>query len=567
MKGQARYKIVHKAWLTAIFALTLFACTQSFIIFNSHAASALPQVVVQLFPDTLAPSIPKGGEPNGSYKTTNDFYFTWDKSTDDRPGNVDYQLRSSQDESKVGTAPDSSGAWISDVLAEPALHSSGAPDGIWYWQVRAIDAAGNKSSWSDVWKMAIDTTKPTLTISEPANGQVFNEGDQKTIAVHVFLQDDQGLAQYHIDIDGKDTGAKNETVSKDTFSGSASLTVVTLFTTTDFNDGLHVINTRVTDKAGNETRESRSIIIDTLAPSISTNINDSQEIEGVLPIKIYADEANPRVYSVSIFDESGAVVTGAYDSNSTLNSFIYNWDSTTSPNGIYKIALTARDAAGHETTAYRTVTVNNPPVEQPQPPNVTITPGVDGRTIYGTVSDSGATFTVKIDGVKRSDIVVRIGEKIDGGYVWFIELPPGIAAGVEHTIEMTAHAHGLDSSEARSTFIIDSGSGAALLPEGADPLLKQLSVSLTQPFILPNSSDAVPAPVTAEVADDEAILGAQAIKRPDGDDTKNVSVAATNGGWKIFGLYWYWWLLFGGVSGGAAWAVLRIRSRAGAMDV
>src|SRR5262249_19576275 len=32
----------------------------------------------------------------------------------------------------------------------------------WYWQVRAVDAAGNKSAWSDIWHYMLDSVAPDV---------------------------------------------------------------------------------------------------------------------------------------------------------------------------------------------------------------------------------------------------------------------------------------------------------------------------------------------------------------------------------------------------------------------
>ncbi|PIY69196.1 signal peptidase I [Candidatus Roizmanbacteria bacterium CG_4_10_14_0_8_um_filter_39_9] len=39
-------------------------------------------------------------------------------------------------------------------------NASGAPDGIFWWRVQAIDTVGNRSAWSEVWKLTLDSTKP-----------------------------------------------------------------------------------------------------------------------------------------------------------------------------------------------------------------------------------------------------------------------------------------------------------------------------------------------------------------------------------------------------------------------
>lgn len=214
--------------------------------------------------DIEAPSVPVNGAPNNEILKTNEFDFTWNESTDNEAGDLKYEFRSSQDKTKVGDAPDGSGAWESGELSSPKIHSSGAGDGIWYWQVRAIDATGNKSAWSEVWDMAIDTKKPTLEIVQPQEGEVFGAVDKKTIRVEARLHDEQGLGSYNIKIDEMDAEATDDTdaaATAETYPGPVSLTVIAQLNSDDFADGEHTVTITITDKAGNVTTETRKIVI------------------------------------------------------------------------------------------------------------------------------------------------------------------------------------------------------------------------------------------------------------------------------------------------------------------
>jgi hypothetical protein len=220
--------------------------------------------------DFSAPSVPTGGAPHDAYRNTNEFDFTWNESTDNKPGQIKYQFRSSRDSSQVGSAPDNSGAWMSGELDSPMIHSSGAADGKWYWQVRAIDVAGNVSEWSEVWHVILDTQAPTLQVMTPEEASTF--GDDDLIVVKSYMEDAWGLANYFLDINSVQTTVLNVAteevvalpeaqVTEVTNPESSGLTVIAIFKASDFANGEYVITVRVTDKAGNVTEENRTIFI------------------------------------------------------------------------------------------------------------------------------------------------------------------------------------------------------------------------------------------------------------------------------------------------------------------
>lgn len=139
---------------------------------TNNNANVDNQVLGSSCPENVPPSVPTNGLPNNSFKNTNDFYFTWDASTDNAPGVIKYEFQSAGSNNVDGNGS-LIGAWNSiangnseqNNLTSPTIHSTGAPDGTYYWQVRAIDAVGNKSAWSETWKMTIDTVPPTKPTS------------------------------------------------------------------------------------------------------------------------------------------------------------------------------------------------------------------------------------------------------------------------------------------------------------------------------------------------------------------------------------------------------------------
>jgi len=122
--------------------------------------SAIPTNFDIKVEDTTAPSIPEGGSPNGTTIDTNNFDFTWDAATDISA--ITYKYQTSLNPAETSGVL-TTGLWESDILPSNSIQSSGASDGTWYWQVRAIDSYGNTSAWSEIWNVKIDTTAPLTT--------------------------------------------------------------------------------------------------------------------------------------------------------------------------------------------------------------------------------------------------------------------------------------------------------------------------------------------------------------------------------------------------------------------
>jgi hypothetical protein len=109
--------------------------------------------------DKTAPTVPTNGTPNNTTLITNNFDFNWDDSIDNSP--ITYIFHSSQNPASSGGVL-TTALWTSGTLPTSMIHSSGAGDGVWYWQVKATDAVGNESAWSQIWNVTLDTTAPTV---------------------------------------------------------------------------------------------------------------------------------------------------------------------------------------------------------------------------------------------------------------------------------------------------------------------------------------------------------------------------------------------------------------------
>lgn len=120
-------------------------------------------------PDTQSPSVPINPNLNGAIINTNNFDFDWDDSTDESLP-ITYEFQSSLNPAQVDGVLTGPVLWKSGILPTSMIYSSGAPDGVWYWQVRAIDAVGNVSDWSEIWTVELDHSKPTVDLVFPVPG-------------------------------------------------------------------------------------------------------------------------------------------------------------------------------------------------------------------------------------------------------------------------------------------------------------------------------------------------------------------------------------------------------------
>lgn len=275
--------------------------------------------------DEVPPSIPIGGLPNGSYLLTNEFDFTWDASTDDRNGEVIYEFQSSMNPVQVGGVL-TTGLWRSDTLPNNMIHSTGAPDGTWYWQVRAKDLAGNFSAWSQVWTVTLDHLAPTSTFSLPP---LLNVWGGKIIGT--AIDNVSGVAKVDLIINDP-LGVEDIVVADGTTNWS--------YTIASPIEGKYIIRSRATDVAGNVEGgiEGKQIIFDITAPTITIITPTTGTFQSWnLP------EVSYRV--VDNFDDSPDVNVSGWSTNE----------------GVHTVSVLAVDDAGNQSSKSVTYTIMNPP--------------------------------------------------------------------------------------------------------------------------------------------------------------------------------------------------------------
>jgi len=286
-----------------------------------------------------------------------------------------------------------------------------------------------------------------------------------------------------------------------------------------------------------------SVVIDTHVPVISTSIQDRQMVSGLQSLDMsVGEELYPNAYDIQVKATDGTVVAEGSRNNDSSANFTFTWDTTQVANGTYTIVFNAVDAAQNEAMPLqREVTVvNTPPPPQVLAPTMTIV-GSDGVSVNGLVSAVDATFTVRIDGIARPDVVPTTdGQLQNDMYIWTFVLPKDVQDGYSHQISMTAHLNGQDSEVQQLTMTTNDTS--AIVRINDDPLLKQLSASLSQPFTLPSSiSSVAPVPILTapEMQSNQKVSDIHA--SPSNNQSDVFVATPTESGWKLFGVLWYWW--------------------------
>jgi|GEM_PF-6315150 len=243
-------------------------------------------------------------------------------------------------------------------------------DEIFFWQVQAVDAAGNVSGWSNWSEVVVDSTKPQVSGStEPSiNPSSFTITATDTMP-------GSGIASVVGNIYKYDPTNPNANVNNGyyLFDGNSSTTSPLTIDLSSLGDGTYYVKYNAHDKAGNvSSTEEFNFTVDHTGPVVSiTNpaANDtlSYAKDGTVNVTGTISDANPDHYYVKIYGDSGdangvLVYANTINDTSDFNGTLYSWDLNNAKSGDYVIDLEARDAAGNkdnDSTQKIHVTVDN----------------------------------------------------------------------------------------------------------------------------------------------------------------------------------------------------------------
>ncbi len=315
------------------------------------------------------------------------------------------------------------------------------------------------------------------------------------------------------------------------------------------------------------------------AQPIFTPSMTSGELRNTQRISLQVNDTNYTQPTIQVLDKDDAkplpddrVIKVVADKDAT--TVVLTWDTIGLPDAEYKIRYSATDQKGAIFTEDYLVSVaNNKPI-------VTIAKTDSGRIIKGTVSRPDVTFAVTVDDVLLSSVDPTIALTPDnaGMYGWSFAVPDSVENGVQK-VGVQVKPQSSDGAPATEYVYQDVTltAPAVVTPPKLIPVQQlpplELAPTIGQ-FIAPVIQDISPrmkttlygVPVTDLVQDQQDVASAVAVNGNEGSvlgsrqssDSSASVVAATESGWKFFGIGWYWIVLI--VAGaGLAYALYKRR--------
>jgi parallel beta-helix repeat protein len=322
-----------------------------------------------------------------------------DPGTNDTDGNYTVSWSSVSSATNYTLEEDTSSSFSSPTKvysgSERSKEISGKSDGTYYYQVKACNECGC-SEWSNREDITIDTIPPTVNISYPTSGQMFNTTN---ITVKGTASDNFAVSKVEVKVGSGDWQRA---------SGRKSWsTPVTLETRSN------TINARATDRSGNIKHTSVTVICDITPPVIYHEpITTATEGESILISATITDSttkvANANL-SYRITGEEAWIKTPIDHIGDNYSATIPALNVTTAGVEYYIEAVddalnTAYKPATAPTTPYRITVIMIDTIA----PTVNISYPTNGETFNTT------TITVKgtaSDNVAVSKVDVKVGSE------------------------------------------------------------------------------------------------------------------------------------------------------------
>jgi len=241
-----------------------------------------------------------------------------------------------------------------------------------------------------------DNTKPSVSITAPANGATVNG----TVTVTSAATDNVGVTGVQFQLNGANYGSK---------LSAAPYTVQ--WDTKTVANGSYQWNAVAQDAAGNTATSTTVFAVvnnpDTIAPSVRIlTPATGSTLSGTVSITASASD-NIGVAGVQ-YSLDGAPL----GSEATASPYTLSWNTGTVAQGSHTLTATARDAAGNRSTASVTVALADTTA-----PSVSITSPTAGQTVGGTFTITAtANDNVGVAGVQFLVDGAAYGAEVSSGY-------------------------------------------------------------------------------------------------------------------------------------------------------
>ncbi len=227
------------------------------------------------------------------------------------------------------------GSWIPVVDGSFTATYTLFEEGSNYVTVTARDPAENYAYLT--YKVILDTQPPEISISYPADGEVVKT---RTLNVKGNIIDANGDT-VTVEINGNLPQLLNLTGLN--FSGNVTL-----------NPGTNSLVFSAVDKAGNSTRITRTVILDTDTPTIViTSPVPGAIISGTLTIEVESSDITSRISSVAL------LVDGEPKTILFQAPFNFKLDTLPLSSGLHILTVRSTDVAGNEADASVEIIVDN----------------------------------------------------------------------------------------------------------------------------------------------------------------------------------------------------------------
>lgn len=251
-----------------------------------------------------------------------------------------------------------------EEFATTSKTANNVADTVFWWRVKAVDAAGNESGWSDLWKVTVDNIKPTIP-----SGLSFSTTEGEILGCENITNEYEIIAKWSASYDANFSHYEYRSYNPtDGWIWNGGNIGNTLSRTGAFTvgQGLYGFAVRAVDKAGNVSdwtsenlSDSCQITYDSTAPEFS--LSGIKYPNGTVQDK-YVTNWNIPVFVGSLVSNDVASVKVSINGAeypATINGT--EWTVTVSPalpDGSYEMQIIATDLAGNQTTIAKTLVID-----------------------------------------------------------------------------------------------------------------------------------------------------------------------------------------------------------------